>query len=73
MLIDNVRRDGVEEGSVVRDDEERMRPRLEVIFQPGESVEIEIVRRLVEEQKIGFAEQRCEVVELVSIAGMHEE
>lgn len=35
VLVDDVGRDGVEEGPVVGDDEESVGPCLKVIFQPG--------------------------------------
>jgi hypothetical protein len=40
VLPDNVGSDGVEERSVVRDDDERGRPGLQVVFQPCDGVEI---------------------------------
>lgn len=46
VLVHDIGRDGVEESSVVRNDEEGTGPGLEVVLQPGESVKIQVVRRL---------------------------
>lgn len=76
MLVDDVGCDGVEEGAVVRDDEQRVGPRLQVVLEPCERVEIQVVRRLervsqsscgdanahfVQQQEVGLAEEcSCE-------------
>src|SRR4029077_18261706 len=46
--LDDARDDAVEEGAVVRDDDERAGMRGERTLEPGEAGEVEVVRRLVE-------------------------
>ena len=43
--------------AVVRDDEQRARPRVEQVLQRGEHVGVEVVGRLVEDQHVGLVEQ----------------
>ena len=46
----------VEECPVVRGDEERARPPLEVHLEPLERVDVEVVRRLVEQEEVGVGD-----------------
>ena len=55
--IDDVRADVVEEVSVMRNDENRALIIHEEILEPHDACEIEVVRRLVEQDNIGRAEQ----------------
>ena len=46
--VDDVRRDRVQEASVVRDDDQRLLPAGEVLFEPEHGAEVEVVGRLIE-------------------------
>ena len=48
----------VEECPVVRRDEQRARPAAEVLLEPFERVEVEVVRRLVEQQQVGIGDDQ---------------
>ena len=50
--------DGVEKEPVVADEDDRMRIRVQVFLQPVARLEIEMVRRLVEQQQVRLAEQQ---------------
>ena len=54
----DVRADGVQEVAVVRDDDQRAVVADEELPQPVDRVEVEVVGRLVEQQRLGMAEQR---------------
>ena len=43
---------GVEEGTVVRRDEQRTRPATKVLLEPFEGVEVEVIGRFVEEEQV---------------------
>ncbi len=47
----------LDEVPVVRDDDERARPRVEQVFERGEHVGVEVVRRLVEDQHVRLLEE----------------
>ena len=53
--LDDARDDAVEEGAVVRDDDERAGMRGERPLEPGETAEVEVVRRLVEQEHVEAA------------------
>ena len=54
-----LRRHFVEEAAVVRDDEHGLLPRGEEELEPRERVDVEVVRRLVEEEEVGLHEERA--------------
>ena len=57
--ISHVRRaDGVEEPPIVGHDHERPAPRGEMAREPADGLEVEVVRRLVEQQQLGPVEQQ---------------
>jgi len=47
MLVHDVSSDGIEEGTIVGDNEEGRRPGLKIIFEPCECVQINVIGRLV--------------------------
>ncbi len=47
----------VQEVAVVADDDDRVRIALEIAFEPERALEVEIVRRLVEEEHVGLEEE----------------
>jgi hypothetical protein len=49
--------DRIEEDAIVADDEDRLRVRLEVGLQPEDSREIQVIRRLIEEEEVGTHEE----------------
>ena len=51
--------DGVEELAVVADDDHRAAVALQPGFEPDEGVEVQVVRRLVEQHQVGRAHQRA--------------
>ena len=52
---------GVEEGTVVRRDEQRTRPAAQVLLEPFEGVEVEVIGRLVEEEQVRIGDdQPCQ-------------
>ncbi|CPH55029.1 Uncharacterised protein [Burkholderia pseudomallei] len=55
--------DGVEEFAIVRDDDERARIAMQPVFEPDDRVEIQVVRRLVEQQQIRAAHQRLREIQ----------
>ena len=59
--------DTVEEVAVVRDDDHRPFVTFELLLEPGDGVDIEVVGRLVEEEDVGLGEQylRQQHLELV--------
>ena len=52
------RADGVQEPAVVGDDEHRAAARGEMAREPVDALDVEVVRRLVEQQQLGVVEQR---------------
>ena len=52
------RADGVQEPAIVGDDEHRAAARGEVVREPVDALDVEVVGRLVEQQQLGVAEQR---------------
>ena len=56
--IGDARDDGVEEEAIVRDEDDGMRVGVEVFLEPVARFEVEMVRRLVEQQQVGLAEQQ---------------
>src|SRR5439155_15104841 len=50
--------DGLEEPAVVRDDEDAGVERLQLSLQPLEALDVEVVRRLVEQQEVWIAAER---------------
>ena len=55
--FDDARRDAVEERAIVRDDD-RGRPREQQGLQPLDALDVEVIRRLVEQQQLRFQRQR---------------
>ena len=55
--LDDARRDGVEEGAVVRHDHDAALEADEQLLEPGDRVEVEVVGRLVEEQHVGNGDE----------------
>ena len=53
--LDDARGHRVDEGAVVRDEQQRAAPRHEQALQPLDRVEVEVVGRLVEQQHVGHA------------------
>ncbi len=53
----DVRRDGVEKIAIVADDDNARRVAREIVDEPQRAFEIEIIRRLVEQQQIGLREE----------------
>ena len=62
------RRHAVEERAIVGDDEDRAAVRDEVLLEPGDGVEIEVVRRLVEQEQIGLLRQHDAEMKTASLA-----
>ena len=56
--VGDVRADVVQEVAVVRDDDQRAVVAHEELAQPVDRIEVEVVRRLVEQQRLRVAEQR---------------
>ena len=52
-------RDGLEEPAVVRDEDDRGVDRGELALEPLEAVDVEVVRRLVEQEQVGVAGERA--------------
>ena len=52
-------RDGLEEPAVVRDEDDRSVDRLELPLEPLEVLDVEVVRRLVEQEQVGAARERA--------------
>ena len=50
---------GIEEGPVVRRDEERAGPPAEVLLEPFEGVEVEVIGRLVEQQQVRIGDDQA--------------
>ncbi len=61
--LPRVRGDGVEKPPIVRDDDERTHPRgpsaAQVLGEPGDSLDVEVVRGLVEEQDVDRTHERA--------------
>ena len=53
----DVRAHGVEQPAVVADDQQRARPALQIVLEPQRALEVEMVRRFVEQQDVGPREQ----------------
>ena len=53
--VGDVRADAVQEVPVVRDDDERAFVAAEKLLQPVDRVEVQVVRRLIEQQRLGLA------------------
>ena len=60
--------DAVEEPAVVRDDDGASGEGFEALFQGAERVHVNVVRRLVEEEDVGFRLQRERQMEAVTLA-----
>ena len=54
----DARRELVEEGAVVGDEQHGARPGADAVFQPLDGDDVEVVGRFVEQQQIGLADQR---------------
>jgi hypothetical protein len=48
---------GVEERAVVRRDEQRTLPRAQLVLEPLDGRDVEVIRRLVEEQQVGIGDE----------------
>src|SRR5215467_12089592 len=60
--MDRVRRDGIEEFSIVGDHQQRAAISVEVRFEPQHRVEVQMVRWFVQQQKVRWIHQRlCQV------------
>ena len=57
--LDHARAEGVEEGAVVRDDDEAARVAGQVVLEPEQRLEVEVIGRLVEEQEGRFADEQA--------------
>jgi hypothetical protein len=57
--FDHARAEGVEEGAVVRDDDEAARVAGQVVLEPEQGFEVEVVGRLVEQQERGLADEEA--------------
>ncbi len=55
--VQDVRRDNVEEVSVVGDDENGRRPRLQVVLEPDDGLHVQHVGRFVEEEQVRLGEE----------------
>eukprot|EP00966_Prymnesium_polylepis_P252953 5847217-Prymnesium_polylepis.1 len=55
--MERVGADGAEEVAVVRDNDDRVLPLLEVALEPDHRVQVEVVGRLVEQQQPRLAEE----------------
>ena len=53
--LEHARRHGLEEPAVVRDEDHGRIERLELLLEPLEVLDVEVVRRLVQEQQVGIA------------------
>ncbi len=51
--------DRIEEGAVMRRDEQRSRPAAEMLLQPLERPDVEVVRRLVEQEQVGVGDHEA--------------
>ena len=56
--IGDARDDGVEEEAIVRDEDDRVRVRVQVLLEPVARFEVQMVGRLVEQQQVRLAEQQ---------------
>ena len=56
--IGDARDDRVEEEAIVRDEDDGVRVGVQVLLEPVARLEIEVVRRLVEQQQVRLAEQQ---------------
>jgi hypothetical protein len=57
--LDDARGHGVDEGAVVRDEDQRALPAGEQVLQPLDGVDVEVVGGLVEQQHVGRGHQRA--------------
>ena len=57
--LPDARHGGVQEGAVVRGDEQRPGPAPEVLLEPLEGAEVEVIGRLVEEQELGIGDDEA--------------
>lgn len=65
VQVEDVGTDVVEESRVVRDDDRRARlERAEVVLEPRDVEDVQMVRRLIEEKDVGFEEDRTREREL---------
>ena len=61
LQLEDAGRDGLQEPAVVGDEDDRRVERLQLLLEPLEVLDVEVVRRLVEEQQVGIAGQgACE-------------
>ena len=56
--VGDARDDGVQKEAIVADQDDRVRIRVQVRFEPVARLEIEVVRRLVEQEQVRLAEQQ---------------
>ncbi len=56
-------RDRIEEFAVVRDEDDRARKGPEPVLEPQDGVEVQVIRRLVEEQQVRAAHERARQIE----------
>ena len=56
--LENPRGQRLQERAVVRHEQQRRRPAAQEIFQPADRVDVEMVRRLVEQQHVRLGDQR---------------
>jgi len=59
IQLDDPRRHPLEEGAIVRDEHHRARILQEECLEPFDRVDVQVVRRLVEQQQIGLAGERA--------------
>src|SRR5262245_65706556 len=64
----HVRRDAVQEPAVVRDDHRAAREREQRLLERAQGVDVEVVRRLVEEEQIAAPAQQLRQVHAVALA-----
>ena len=57
--LERRRCDGLEEPPVVRDENHRSIERLQLALEPLEARDVQVVRRLVEQEEIGVASERA--------------
>ena len=57
--FDHARAEGVEEGTVVRDDDEAARVAGQVVLEPEQGFEVEVIGRFVEQQERGLADEQA--------------
>jgi len=57
--LENAIGDGIDEVAVVGDEQQRTAPRSEVVLEPGDGVDVEVVGWLIEDQHIRVAQQEA--------------